>query len=86
MDLQVKIHHNHRVEKLFFSTLSFDMPRKESLVYGQKLRIQKLNKMMTHMMLAYLDDEGDYCVLGDDEQSDHCLHFLAKIDGNMTEA
>ena len=59
MDLQVKVH-NQRVEKLFFSTLSFDPPKKESLVYELKLRIPKLNKMTTQMILEYLDDEGDY--------------------------
>ena len=51
----MKVDHNQRVEKLFFSALSFDSPRKESLFYELKLRIRKLNKMTTH-------DEGDYCV------------------------
>ena len=65
MDLQEKVHHNPRVEKLFFSTFSLDPSRKESLVYELKLRIPRLNRMTTHMILDYLDDEGDYCVLGD---------------------
>lgn len=79
MDLQVKVHHNQRVEKLFFSTLSFDPPRKESLVYELKLRIPKLNKLTTHMILENLDDEGDYCVLGDDEQSFQEMINCAKV-------
>ena len=69
MDLRVKVHHNQRVEKLFFSTLSLHPPIKESLVCELKLRDPKLNRMTTPMILEYLDDEGDYCVLGDDEQS-----------------
>ena len=73
MDLQVKVHHNQRVEKLFFSTLSLEPLTKERLVYELKLKIPKLNSMTTHMILEYLDDEGDYCVLGDDEQSFHCF-------------
>ena len=56
MDLQVKAHHNQRVEKLFFLTSSFDPPRKGSLVYDLRLRMQKLNKIMTHLIIEYLDD------------------------------
>ena len=73
MDLQVKVQHNQRVEKLFFSTLSLEPLTKQRHVYELKLKIPKLNSMTTHMMLEYLDDEGDYCVLGDDEQSFHCF-------------
>ena len=64
-----KVHHNQKVEKLFFSTSSFDPPRKGSLVYELRRRIPKLNKITTHLIIECLDDEGDYCVLGDDEQS-----------------
>ena len=82
MDLQVKVHHNQRVEKLFFSTLSFNPPRKESLVCELKRRIPKLIKMTTHMILEYLDDEGDYCVLGDDEHSFQEMLNCAKLTGS----
>ena len=82
MDLQVKVHRNQRVEKLSFSTLSFDPPRKESLICELKLRIPKLNKMTTHVILEYLDDEGDYCVLGDDEQSFQEMLNCAKVTGS----
>ena len=70
------------MEKLFFSTLSFDPPRKESLVCELKLRIPKLNKMTTQMILEYLDDEGDYCVLADDEQSFQEMLNCAKVTGS----
>ena len=82
MDLQVKVHHNQRVEKLFFSTLSLHPPIKESLVCELKLRIPKLNRMTTPMILEYLDDEGDYCVLGDDEQSFQEMLNCAKVTGS----
>ena len=78
----MKVHHNQRVEKLFFSTLSFDPPKKESLVYELKLRIPKLNKMTTQMILEYLDDQGDYCVLGDDKQSFQEMLNCAKVTGS----
>ena len=78
----MKVHHNQRVEKLFFSTLSFYPPRKESLVYQVKLRIPKLNKMTTQMILEYLDDEGDYCVLGDDKQLFQEMLNCAKFTGS----
>ena len=78
----MKVHHNQRVEKLFFSTLSFDPPRRESLVHELKLRIPKLSKMTAHMILEYLDDEGDYCVLGDDEQSFQEMLNCAKVTGS----
>ena len=81
MDLQVKVHFNQRVEKLFFSTLSLRPPIKESLVCELKLRIPKLNRMTTPMILEYLDDEGDYCVLGDDEQSFQEMLNCAKVTG-----
>ena len=73
MDLQVKVQHNQRVKKLFFSTLS--------LHRELKLRIPKLNRMTTLMILEYLDDEGDYCVLGDDEQSFQEILNCAKVTG-----
>mgnify|MGYP002260076385 FL=1 len=82
MDLQVKVHHNQRVEKLFFATLSLHPPIKESLVCELKLRIPKLNRMTTPMILEYLDDEGDYCVLGDDEQSFQEMLNCAKVTGS----
>ena len=82
MDLQVKVHHNQRVQKLFFSTLSLHPPIKESLVCELKLRIPKLNRMTTPMILEYLDDEGDYCVLGDDEQSFQEILNCAKVTGS----
>ena len=82
MDLQVKVHFNQRVEKLFFSTLSLRPPIKESLVCELKLRIPKLNRMTTPMILEYLDDEGDYCVLGDDEQSFQEMLNCAKVTGS----
>ena len=74
MDLQVKVQHNQRVKKLFFSTLS--------LHRELKLRIPKLNRMTTLMILEYLDDEGDYCVLGDDEQSFQEMLNCAKVTGS----
>ena len=58
MDLQVKVHHNQRVEKLFFSTLSLHPLIKESLVCELRLRIPKLNRMTTPTILEYLDDQG----------------------------
>ena len=79
MDLQVKVYHNQRVEKLFFSTSSFDPPRKGSLVYELRLRIPKLNKITTHLMKEYLDDEGDYYVLGDNEQPFQEMLNCAKV-------
>ena len=82
MDLQVKVHHNQRVENLFFSTLSLHPPIKEILVCELKLRIPKLNRMTTPMILEYLDDEGDYCVLGDDEQSFQEMLNCAKVTGS----
>ena len=82
MDLQGKVHHNQRVEKLFFSTLSFNPPRKESLVCELKRRIPKLIKMTTHMILEYLDGEGDYCVLGDDEHSFQEMLNCTKLTGS----
>jgi len=38
--------------------------------------------MMTQMILEYLDDEGDYCVLGDDEQSFQEMLNCAKVTGS----
>ena len=37
---------------------------------------------MTQMILEYLDDEGDYCVLGDDEQSFQEMLNCAKLTGS----
>ena len=82
MDLQVKVHHNQRVEELFFSTLSLRLPIKESLVCKLKLKIPKLNRMTTPKILQYLDDEGDYCVLGDNEQSFQEKLNCAKVTGS----
>ena len=80
----MKVHHNQRVEKLFFSTLSLHPPIlvKESLVCELKLRIPTLNRMTTPMILEYLDDEGDYCVLGDDEHSFQEMLNCAKVTGS----
>ena len=54
--------HKQRVEKLLFSTSSFDPRRRESLVYELKLRIPKLNKITTHLIIEHLDDEGKQTV------------------------
>lgn len=37
---------------------------------------------MTHLVMEYLDDEGDYCVLGDDEQSLQEMFNCTKVTGS----
>ena len=72
MNIQLNVHYSAkqgtRVEKLFVARRILDS--RTALVQVITLKIDRLQSCLKEgLLIEYLDDEGDYCILRDDHKS-----------------